>query len=192
MDWVMKYDMSHPFTGDVYGGWNDKVVSETTGKGAKFVMRKPVSGFIRQNTSGQEGPPVIMVTKRTVKAGKMKDCIAATQALADECRVNKEGMLALSMAKDDKDANVIHLVEVFANLDGFNALSQEMGSDEGVKAKVEAVRECMDTDKPITGEVWSADGSAVNAVLSQMGTVEVTYYDFPVIGQVDLAKGDKN
>ena len=101
-------------------------------------------------------------------------------------------MLALSMAKDDKDANVIHLVEVFANLDGFNALSQEMGSDEGVKAKVEAVRECMDTDKPITGEVWSADGSAVNAVLSQMGTVEVTYYDFPVIGQVDLAKGDKN
>ena len=22
MDWVMKYDMSKPFTGDVFGGWD--------------------------------------------------------------------------------------------------------------------------------------------------------------------------
>ena len=101
-------------------------------------------------------------------------------------------MIAFSIAKDDKDANVIHVVDVFANLEAFNTLAGEMGSDEGIKAKIEAIQECIDTDKPITGEVWSADGSAVNAVLSKMGTVEVTYYDFPVIGQVDLAKGDKN
>ena len=22
MNWVMKYDMNHPFTGDVFGGWD--------------------------------------------------------------------------------------------------------------------------------------------------------------------------
>ena len=87
MDWVSKYDKI-PFTGDVFGGWNKQVVDATKGKGAQFDMRKSQAGFIRQNTGGLEGPPVIITTKRTVKAGKMKELIAATQALADDMRMN--------------------------------------------------------------------------------------------------------
>lgn len=48
MNWVMKYDMSHPFTGDVFGGWDQFVVDETKGKGAAFEFRKSAAGFIRQ------------------------------------------------------------------------------------------------------------------------------------------------
>ena len=47
MDWVMKYDMSMPFTGDVFGGWDERTVQETKGKGAAFDMRRSVAGFIR-------------------------------------------------------------------------------------------------------------------------------------------------
>ena len=85
-------------------------------------MRKSVAGFIRQNASGAEGPPVIMNTKRTLKAGKMKDCIAATQALADDYRMNQPGCLALTIAQDDKDANLLHDLRVFANMEAFNTI----------------------------------------------------------------------
>ena len=63
MPWLGHHDMGTPFTGDVFGGWDQRVINETKGKGAAFEMRKSVTGFIRQNTNKQTGPPVIMVMK---------------------------------------------------------------------------------------------------------------------------------
>ena len=77
MNWVMKYDMSEPFSGDVFGGWDDFVISETKGKGAAFEFRKPEAGFIKQKAGGADGPPVILSTKRSVIKGHEKDHIAA-------------------------------------------------------------------------------------------------------------------
>ena len=69
MDWVMQYDMSMPFQGDVFGGWNQGVIDATAGKGAQFSFRKSAAGFIRQNTAKQQGPPVILSTKRWINPG---------------------------------------------------------------------------------------------------------------------------
>ena len=77
MDWVMKYDMTKPFTGDVFGGWDERAVAETKGKGAKFEFRKSLAGFIKHDLGRWEGPPVIISSKRYVQEGKIIDLINA-------------------------------------------------------------------------------------------------------------------
>ena len=46
MSWVGKYDMSHPFTGDVFGNWHEMAVQATSGFKAQFKFMDQEAGFI--------------------------------------------------------------------------------------------------------------------------------------------------
>merc|ERR1712107_359002 len=60
-NWIPKYDMSIPFEGHVFGGWNEDVKRITVEVGqADFMMVPRGAGFIKQTGDGVEGPPVIV------------------------------------------------------------------------------------------------------------------------------------
>ena len=62
MGFVSKYDASYPFTGEVYGDWDQKVIDITSGMGAKFTFVKTCAGQIRDHIGGLKGPPVIVAS----------------------------------------------------------------------------------------------------------------------------------
>ena len=61
MNWIGTYDMTHPFTGDVFGDWHDMAQKATAGFGAKFNYLDPSAGFIRQDgfNTGKGSLPLI-------------------------------------------------------------------------------------------------------------------------------------
>ena len=77
-------------------------------------------------------------------------------------------------------------------MEAFNTVCGAAEGDEALKAKVDACMACYDTEKPITGEVWAEDGSRVEEVMGKMGQCQLTCYNYPMVGQMQLNKGDKN
>ena len=64
-NWIPKYDMSIPFKGHVFGGWNEDVKRITVEVGqADFMMVPRGAGFIKQTGDGVKGPPVIVYNHR--------------------------------------------------------------------------------------------------------------------------------
>ena len=64
-NWIPKYDMSIPFTGHVFGGWNEDVKRITVEVGqADFMMVPRGAGFIKQTGDRVQGPPVIVYNHR--------------------------------------------------------------------------------------------------------------------------------
>ena len=47
MGWVGTYDMSHPFTGTVWGDWHEGAQKATGGFGAQFKFLENQAGFIK-------------------------------------------------------------------------------------------------------------------------------------------------
>ena len=70
--WVGKYDMSHPFTGDVFGDWHEMAVQATGGFGAKFNFGEQMSGFIRSDAAetAKGHIPLLFYSRVKVTAGK--------------------------------------------------------------------------------------------------------------------------
>ena len=46
-NWVGSYDLSHPFTGDVFGDWHEAAQKATGGFGAQFKFLDMAGGFIK-------------------------------------------------------------------------------------------------------------------------------------------------
>ena len=85
-DWVPKYDLSVPFKGHVFGGWNEELrnvsvrllmvydtmfntqITVNVG-GADFMMVPRSVGYIKQTGDGLDGPPVIVYNHRRVVPG---------------------------------------------------------------------------------------------------------------------------
>lgn len=94
MGWMSKLDQSKPLYGSVYGGWDDFAVKATQGFGAKFDFRRSSKGFIRQDTAGREGTPLIFMFGRNLKPGTGAQYMAAAEALYAHEHATMPGVLA--------------------------------------------------------------------------------------------------
>ena len=94
MGWMSKLDQSKPLYGSVYGGWDDFAVKATQGFGAKFDFRRSNKGFIRQDTAGREGTPLIFMFGRNLKPGTADAYMAAAEKLYAHEHATMPGVLA--------------------------------------------------------------------------------------------------
>merc|ERR1712110_262624 len=103
-NWIPKYDMSIPFKGHVFGGWNKDVKRITVEVGqADFMMVPRGAGFIKQTGDGVEGPPVIVYNHRRVLPGKMEALLKAQQEFADLMYKTVPGVVAITSGVDDDE-----------------------------------------------------------------------------------------
>ena len=72
-------------------------------------------------------------------------------------------------------------------MDAFDAHANMQNPD--IARHLMAWTSLYDPSSPMTGEVWSADGAKVNEKTSGFGA-KFEFYDYPVIGKVDLMRGD--
>ena len=72
-------------------------------------------------------------------------------------------------------------------MDAFDAHANMQNPD--IAKHLMAWTSLYDPASPMTGEVWSADGAKVNEKTSGFGA-KFEFYDYPVIGKVDLMRGD--
>jgi len=121
MGFMSLYDMSRPFTGEIYGDWDEKVIEMTKGFKAEFSPVTSAGGFIRQTGNGFTGPPVIVASCRMVKEGCMDDYILKQQAIADYWYDNTPHVIAATHGKNPNVPNQVFDLQVFANKDGFMA-----------------------------------------------------------------------
>ena len=132
-----------------------------------------------------------MSTKRRVQKGRMDASIAAFRALADYDKLNCVGVLAETIARDEKDPELLHDLKVWANIDCFAAWIGEISKQGSpIQLRVGALSQHYDKSRPMTGEVWSSDTSRTEGLVAAMkGDFE--YYELPAtMGFVDLSKGD--
>lgn len=123
-----------------------------------------------------------MSTKRSVQEGHQKDHITAFQALADFEKANFPGVVAATMAYEEKDPCQTHTFMAFANMAAFEAWWEEAGK-EGTpfREKLDAMVAHYDLEKPYSGECWSSDGNKLDPLAAAMKGSYV-HYDYPVIG----------
>jgi len=112
-----------PDSCQVYGGWlpgMKAAVAELPG--VHYSMQPPLAGYLKPNTEGTKGPPIIFVNMRESKPGSMPAYGAALQKVADWWIQNAPGLLACFDFVSEESENVAWDLRVMANLEqGFLA-----------------------------------------------------------------------
>jgi len=118
-NWVGLSDMSKPFKGPFFGNWDAKAKAMTEGFKAQFDFMENQYGFFREHVNGKFGNPIIVVSERRVKPGKMCDMLTGFNAAADHFYENVPGMVAIINSVDKKDCNMAHDLQIFRDMEAF-------------------------------------------------------------------------
>ena len=98
-------DANEPDTMHVYGGWDSRTVglAKNWGHGVRYRFHRPLSGFIKADGAGLDGPPLFGFTRRRVKPGRVDDLAAAFQPVCDQWHAKVPGCLAATVSRDGTD-----------------------------------------------------------------------------------------
>ena len=151
-----------PDTMDVYGGgWDDLAAVDAIQqrqqsalwRGVRFRSHRLLSGFIKDDGAGQEGPPMIGFTKRHVQAGRLNALAASFQPVLDQWQSKIPGILCAAVSRcDDDPPNVVHDIRIFANKAAYAAHTQK--DDEALTAAMATWFDNYDRSHPFTGELY--------------------------------------
>ena len=193
-NWIPKYDMSIPFKGHVFGGWNEDVKRITVEVGqADFMMVPRGAGFIKQTGDGVEGPPVIVYNHRRVLPGKMEALLKAQQEFADLMYKTVPGVVAITSGVDDDDPNLLHDLQVFANFDVFVGHADVENPAVADKFWKWIDFEKYDKSEAFYGQVWApkANIEMVKRMTTELGGAKFDVYPIEDIqGSVDMNNWD--
>jgi cell division septation protein DedD len=163
-----------PLKGVVFGGYDDSVKAMTQGMMAQFKYVNHTSGYIRSVMppwGGYTGDPVIAYSTRKVKPGQMDALVAAHQLTADHYYATEPGVLAIIMGPDSDDANLVHDLQIFANLEAFVS-HVDMTHNTTSPNRSTLVMSWMDNYDPssmpyIVGPAWSSNSTPVKAEMDK-------------------------
>ena len=119
MGWMSKLDPNKPLYGSVFGGWDDFAVKATQGFGAKFDFRRSNYGFIRQETSGFEGTPIILTYGRYINPGSADQFMPALEEMYEHDRQNMPALLASTASRDPNNPDLFHIFYMWANMQAY-------------------------------------------------------------------------
>merc|ERR1712154_223104 len=188
--WIPKYDLSVPFTGHVFGGWNEDVKKITVEVGgADFMMVPRSTGYIKQTGDGIDGPPIIVYNHRKVLPGKMEALLDAHQAYSDYMYEHVPGVIALTAGVDDQDPLLLHDLQVFANFEVFLGHA-DLENPVVKKLFTDWINfDLYDSKHPFNGEVWAPADKVdkIKKITMELGGAVFNVYPMEEIqGSVDL------
>ena len=186
---MSKLDQSKPLKGQVFGGWDDFAVKATQGFGAKFDFRRSNYGFIRQETAGFEGTPVIFTYGRWIRPGTADEFMPAVSAMYENDRQNQPKLLASTCSRDENEPNLFHILYMWANIEAYGEWAKAFSHpDNAMGAKC---RSFFDNDKPCEGKLFAREHENLKKMMSSVGKAwaSINYLDIAEIGKIDFNKG---
>ena len=176
----------------IFGGWDEYV--EKHHLGVRF--RKSDYGFIRQETAGFEGTPIIFTFDRCVKPGTENEFRQAASDLYEHDRLNMPNLLASTCCKDHtgkydepEELNRFHFLYMWANIQAFEEWAKTCGNPDNVmNAKF---RGFFDNNKPCKGKVFAKEHKNMQKMLGNVDKAwaKILCLDLAPIGKIDFNRG---